>query len=310
MRVLVTGGAGFIGSNTAEYLLASGHEVRIFDDLSSGKLANLSGLDVDFIKGDIRRPEKLSAAMKGCDAVLHLAALVSVPESVRSPRMSHDINATGTFNVLSAAREAGVRRVVSASSAAVYGNLPGSPKKESMSLRAESPYAAGKLSVEHYSSVFSSVYGLETVCLRYFNVFGPRQNAASQYSGVISRFSAALSAGEPLTVFGDGGQTRDFVYVADVARANTLALTAAKAGKGEAVNIASGRSVSLLSLAGAMGTVLGKAPRILFRPAREGDIRRSLADISFARRLLGYRPAYGLEQGLGLTLSAALKKRR
>jgi len=308
MRVLITGGAGFIGSHTAARLLELGHKVRVYDDLSSGKLGNLSGMDVDFVKGDIRRPAALAAAMRGVDAVLHLAALVSVPESVRSPRLSHDINVTGTFNVFSAAREAGVGRVVSASSAAVYGNLPGFPKKEDMPLRAESPYAAGKLAVEHYATAFAGVYGMKTVCLRYFNVFGPRQDPSSPYSGVISRFAAAIASRGRVTIFGDGRQTRDFVYVGDVARANAMALLSRRAGRGEAVNVATGRSVSLLSLAREMYAAAGAVPAFKFAAARSGDVRRSLADISLAGRLLGYAPRFGLQEGLDATM-AALRNR-
>ncbi|MGD9642141.1 MAG: SDR family NAD(P)-dependent oxidoreductase [Elusimicrobiales bacterium] len=304
MKVLITGGAGFIGSNTAEYLLSLGWKVRIFDDLSTGSMANLAGLKVDFLKGDVRNPAALRRAMKGMGRVLHLAALVSVAESVKFPRRSQEVNDTGAFNVFEAAAVCGVGRVVSASSAAVYGNLPGLPKRETMPLRAESPYAAGKLAVEHYASVFSGLYGLETVCLRYFNVFGPKQSLTSQYSGVISRFAAALSDGEKINIFGDGEQTRDFVYVGDVARANALALSRAGLGRGECVNVGTGRSTSLLKLAREMSAVCGQAPSFRFAAARPGDIRHSLPDIALARKLLKFKPAYTLRRGLELTMKA------
>lgn len=304
MKVLITGGAGFIGSHTAELLLRLGWKVRVFDDLSSGSMDNLRGMDLEFRKGDVRDLKALARAMKGVDAVLHLAALVSVAESVRSPRLSHEINETGSFNVFEAARSAGVRRVAAASSAAVYGNLKALPKREDMPLRPESPYAFGKMAVENYASVFASLYGVESVCLRYFNVFGPRQNSSSPYSGVISRFSAAMASGSEIRIFGDGEQTRDFVYVADVAAANAKALSSKKVGKGEALNIGAGRAASLLELARAMAEIGGREPAIRFLAARPGDIRHSLSDISRARKLLGYRPRVSLREGLALTMKA------
>ncbi len=304
MKVLITGGAGFIGSNTAEHLLGLGWTVRVLDDLSGGSLDNLAGLNVEFLKGDIRDPKALSRAMKGVDAVLHLAALVSVPESVKSPRLSHEINETGSFNVFEAARAAGVKRVVAASSSAVYGNGKGLPKREEMPVRPESPYAFGKAAVEHYAYVFSSLYGVEGVCLRYFNVFGPKQSFSSPYSGVISRFSAAMSDGAPITIFGDGRQTRDFVYVADVAAVNAKALSSKRVGKGEAINIGAGRAASLLELARAIAEVRGRKPEIRFGAVRRGDIRYSLSDISLAKKLLGYKPRFSLKQGLELTMKA------
>lgn len=305
MKILITGGAGFIGSNTAEHLLKLGWKVRVFDNLSTGRMENLAGLRVDFIKGDICKSAELRAAMKGVDAVLHLAALVSVAESVKSPRRSHLVNETGSFNVFEAAAACKVKRVVSASSAAVYGDLPGLPKRETMQLRAESPYAAGKLAVEHYASVFAGLYGLETVCLRYFNVFGPKQSLTSQYSGVISRFAAALSSGGRITIFGDGEQTRDFVYVGDVARVNAMALSRTGLGHAECVNIGTGRSTSLLKLAREMSAICGQSPVFRFGEARPGDIRHSFPDISLARKVLKFRPGYTLRRGLELTMKAA-----
>jgi UDP-glucose 4-epimerase len=300
MKILITGGAGFIGSHTAEELLKAGARVRVYDNLSSGKRANLRGLDAEFIKGDIRDKNRLRAAVKGVDRVLHLAALVSVADSVLSPERSHDINATGTFNVFEAARLAGVKRVVAASSAAVYGNAPALPKKETMAPMPESPYGVGKLLAEYYAGVYWRLYGLETVCLRYFNVYGPRQDASSPYSGVISRFGAALAGKKDLTVYGDGRQTRDFVSVKDVAAANVSALLSAKAGKGEVFNIGTGRATSLLALIKIISDLCSVRAEVRFKPRRAGDIRHSLSDISLAARQLGYRPRYTVKQGLGL----------
>lgn len=298
MKYMVTGGAGFIGSHISAGLLAAGHEVRVFDNLSSGYERNLAGLDVEFVKGDIRDPGALERAVRGVECVFHQAAMVSVPESVEKPVENNEINVTGTLNVLLAARDAGVRRVMLASSAAVYGNEPTLPKREDMRPEPASPYALGKIAGEYYQRVFAELYGLETVSLRYFNVFGPRQDPSSMYSGVISKFVDVLGSGGTPTVFGDGGQTRDFVFVEDVARANLLAMDSQKVGQGEAINVASGRRTSLLDLIEVLGRIFGREAKPGFAETRAGDVRHSAADISRAGQLLDYKPAFTLEEGL------------
>ena len=298
MRYLVTGGAGFIGSHIAEALLAEGHAVRVLDNLSSGHEENLAGLAVEFVRGDIRDRAATRAAAEGVDGVFHEAALVSVPESVEKPVENHEINVTGTLNVLVAAREAGVRRVLLASSAAVYGENPELPKREDMLPEPVSPYALGKIAGEYYLKVFAGLYGVQTVALRYFNVYGPRQDPRSMYSGVISKFAEVLAAGGTPTVFGDGGQTRDFVFVKDVVRANLLAMRSPRAGEGEVFNIGTGRRTSLLELLDALGGILGRKAAPKLAPPRAGDIRHSVADISRAGEVLGYRPETSLADGL------------
>jgi UDP-glucose 4-epimerase len=297
---LVTGGCGFIGSHLCEELVRLGHTVRILDNLSSGYLRNIDHLKgrVEFLQGDIRSRGDLARAAEGVDYIFHEAALVSVFDSVERPADNNDINITGTLNVLLAAKDRGVRRVVMASSAAVYGNDPELPKRETMRPQPESPYAIGKITGEHYLRVFSSLYGVEAVSLRYFNVFGPRQDPKSFYSGVISKFADDVTAGRQPTVFGDGLQSRDFVFVKDVVRANLLAMHAGNAGKGEAFNIGTAHSSTLLDLIGILGDLAGRPVAPTFRPARAGDIRHSLADISSARKDLGYEPAFDLKSGL------------
>lgn len=297
---LITGGCGFIGSHIAEALVADGVKVRVFDNFSSGKLENLKGFgaDIEVIRGDVCDPDDLSAAMKGVNHVFHEAALVSVAVSVEKPVDNDAINIRGTLNVLQAARAAGVRRVVFATSAAVYGNNPVLPKREDMLPEPESPYALGKLTGEYYLKLFSSLYGLETVALRYFNVFGPRQDGKSMYSGVISRFTDDLKSGRIPTIFGDGQQTRDFVYVKDVVQANLLAMRSLRVGRGEIFNVATGRTVSLLQLLDALKKITGSQVTPQFKEARAGDIKHSLADISKIQMALGYAPKFGLEEGL------------
>lgn len=300
MKYLVTGGCGFIGSHIAEELVAEGHSVAIFDNLSSGYEKNITAFrdKVDFIKGDVRDAGALLQACKGVDFVFHEAALVSVFDSVERPADNNDINITGTLNVLLAARENRVKRVAVASSAAVYGNNPALPKREEMKPEPESPYAVAKILKEYYFSIFHKLYGLETVCLRYFNVYGPRQDPSSMYSGVISKFTDNILAGKGITIFGDGLQTRDFVYVKDVVRANLMAMRSPAAGKGEVFNVASGRSVSLLDLLAALCRIEGREITPVLKEARAGDIRHSSADISRARNGLGYGPRFTLEEGL------------
>ncbi len=297
---LITGGCGFIGSHIAEALVAEGVHVRVFDNLSSGNPENLAGFAdrVEMVRGDIRDTAALAQAMKGVSQVFHEAALVSVTGSIEQPEENNAINISGTLNVLQAARQAGAKRVVLASSAAVYGNNPDLPKRESMMPEPESPYALGKLASEYYLKLFSSLYGLETVALRYFNVFGPRQDGKSMYSGVISRFMEDIRNGRTPTIFGDGEQTRDFVYVKDVVRANLLAMRSPRVGKGEIFNVATSRKVSLLQLLATLGTLTGRTLVPQFRDTRAGDIRHSLADISRIRKSLGYEPEFDLEYGL------------
>lgn len=304
MRVLITGGAGFIGSHSAEALLERGAQVVIYDNLSTGRLENLQALSgrLRFVHGDLRDAARLESALAGCDAVLHLAAVVSVPESIAHPLLAHEINATGTLNVLEAARKLGVRRVVLASSAAVYGANAALPLQESASPQPLSPYAAQKWLGESYAKNYASLHGLATVALRYFNVYGPRQDPASPYSGVLSRFIAATLAGQAVTIFGDGRQTRDFVYVADVARANALAVLGG-AEPGAVLNVGTGRAVDLLAAIAAIAPEGAPAPR--FGPPREGDIRHSLADVALCERVLGYRADTAFAEGIARTIAWA-----
>ena len=300
MRFLVTGGCGFIGSHIAEALVGRGHSVTILDDLSSGYERNIEKIraGVTFVKGDIRDTAVLESAMQGIEGVFHEAALVSVFSSVENPLENHDINITGTLNVLEAARKAGVRRVLMAGSAAAYGNNPDMPKRETMLPEPESPYALAKLAGEHYMTVFAKLYGLQTVILRYFNVYGPRQDPDSMYSGVISRFADCVLHEKTPLVFGDGKQTRDFVYVGDVVQANLLAMEKSELGSGEVINVGTGAQVSLLDLLGAFEALAGRDLAPEFRDARAGDVRDSVADISRAREWLGYEPQFTIEAGL------------
>ena len=303
-QYLVTGGAGFIGSHLCRRLLASGCAVRVLDDLSSGRRENLAALagEVDLVEGDLRDDALVSAALAGVDYVLHHAAVASVQTSIERPRFEQEVNAVGTLQLFEAARRAGVRRVVFAASAASYGNDPTGPKREEMLPAPESPYAISKIAGEYYARVYSSLYGLEVVCLRYFNVFGPRQDPSSPYSGVISIFAERMLAGAAPTVFGDGGQSRDFVYVDNVVEANMRAC-ATPGIAGRVYNIGCGRSASLLELVAALNRVLGTAIEPEFAPARPGDVRISLADITRAQRELGYEPVVHFEQGLEQTLA-------
>jgi len=300
MKILITGGCGFIGSHLAEALVSEGVDVRIYDNLSSGYERNIASFreDVDFVTGDVRDPGALHTAMQGVTHVFHEAALVSVFESVEKPRDNHDINVTGTLNVLTAAREAGVKRLVVASSAAVYGNDPSLPKREDMLPQPESPYALAKITKEYYLRVFSKLYGIETVSLRYFNVYGPRQDPGSMYSGVISRFADVLCAKKDPVIFGDGRQTRDFVFVKDVVQANLLAMRAPSSVNGSVFNVGTGKQTSLLDLLAAFRDLMGLDFEIHFKNERAGDIKHSVADISCAVRNLGYTPRYDIHEGL------------
>jgi len=303
MRVLVTGGAGFIGSHIAEHLVQAGHEVRIVDNLYSGHKENLAGFarDVEFALGDIRDSSLMERLCQGCDLVYHEAAVVSVPYSVEHPQETHDVNIQGTLNVLLAARSCGVKRVVFACSAAVYGEDPELPKREAMAPAPIAPYAVEKITSEYYLGVFHKLYGVETVSLRYFNVFGPRQDPRSPYSGVISIFADRVLGRQTPQVFGDGEQCRDFVYVENVVQANLLAGTVPHAA-GRCYNIGCGQRTTLNDLLRMMARLTGEEVRPVYREARAGDIRESVADISRAREELGYDPRISVEEGLGRLL--------
>jgi UDP-glucose 4-epimerase len=306
-RFLVTGGAGFIGSHLAERLLRDGHAVRILDDFSTGRRTNLAfaGANdpLEIVEGDIRDARAVAQAMQGVDGVFHEAALVSVPRSVEAPELSCDINAHGTAHVLDAARQDGVRRVVYASSAAVYGDAAKLPISEGAPVQPLSPYGLDKLYTEQLGALYHALYGMETVALRYFNVFGPRQDPTSPYSGVITVFVTRLLAGEPLTIYGDGEQSRDFVYVADVVEANVRAMFSVYGGPGP-MNVAGGRRTSLNVLVRSLGEILGVTPRIDYVDARAGEIRASHADIAAIRRALGYEPRWTVRDGLDALVSA------
>ena len=304
-RYLVTGGAGFIGSHIAEALLGARESVRIFDNLATGRESNLTALEerAQFVQGDLRDLASVRAAMQGVEVVFHQGALASVPRSIADPIKSLETNINGTQNVLLAARDSGVRRVVYASSSSVYSNTPTLPKREDMPTHPMSPYAVQKLSGELLCGVFTRIYGLETVALRYFNVFGPRQDPASEYAAVIPRFLTALIEKRPPIVFGDGEQTRDFTYIANVVQANLLAASSSEA-VGYALNIGCGEQISLNTVLRLAGELLGVTVDADYREPRPGDVRDSCADINLAQRLLGYRPSVSFHEGLARTLDA------
>jgi UDP-N-acetylglucosamine/UDP-N-acetyl-alpha-D-glucosaminouronate 4-epimerase len=306
--VLVTGAAGFIGSHLVDGLLASGASVRALDNFSTGRRENLSFVDAlpaatraryTLIEGDIRDAALIAGAVRGVDGVLHHAALPSVARSVADPLEAHDVNVTGTVRLLWAAHAAGARRVVIASSSAVYGEGEGLPKREDMPLDLQSPYAVTKAVCETYAHTFARLYGLETVCLRYFNVYGPRQNPHSDYAAVVPAFITRLLAGQAPTVYGDGQQSRDFTYVSDVVAANLAALRVAGLA-GRVMNIGCGTRYTLNELLHALGPIAGATPP-RFEPPRPGDVRDSQADIARARTLMGFAPAVDLDDGLRRT---------
>lgn len=297
MHVLVTGGAGFIGSHSVDQLLAAGARVRVLDNFSSGKRENLPPQhpDLEVVAGDVRDAAAVAQALNGISHVLHLAAQVSVQTSVEQPLESASVNVTGFLTVLDGARRAGIRRFVYASSAAVYGLPARLPLDEDAPLLPISPYGLEKAINDHYGGLYESLYGMAPLGMRYFNVFGPRQDPSSPYSGVISIFSRRMRQGAGVTVFGDGHQTRDFIYVGDIARANVAALRGDATG---ACNVATGRSVTLLQLLDGLATVAGCRPRVEFAPARSGDIHHSAADNSRLRRALGVDRYTPLAEGL------------
>jgi nucleoside-diphosphate-sugar epimerase len=302
MRYVVTGGAGFIGSNTVDELVKRGHSVVVLDDLSAGKEENLAEVrnKITFIKGSITEIETVRKAMQKADYVLHLAARTSVPRSVKDPIESNRINIDGTLNVLVAARDAKVKRIVFAASSSAYGETPTLPKVETMRPMPISPYGITKFAGELYLQVFGRCYGLENVCLRYFNVFGPRQDPGSPYSGVLAKFCTAFLEETQPVIFGDGGTTRDFTYVENAVQANLLACEAPNVA-GKVFNVGIGARVSLNQVIELLGKISGNRLEVKYDPPREGDIRDSQADITQARELLGYDPQVSFEEGLRRT---------
>jgi nucleoside-diphosphate-sugar epimerase len=299
---LVTGGAGFIGSHLAEELVRRGHRVRVADSLITGKRSNLAHISgIEFLDGDLADLDVAQRAVDGVNFVLHQAAIPSVPRSVKDPITSNRANVDATLNVLVAARDAGIQRVVFAGSSSAYGDTPTLPKHEEMPARPLSPYALQKVVGEQYLKMFTSLYGLETVSIRYFNVFGPRQDPSSPYSGVISVFATALLEGRSPTIYGDGEQTRDFTYVANVVDGVLRACEAPEAN-GEIINVATGGRISLNTLFETMRRLIGADVKPVYAEPRQGDVRDSQADITKAQRLLGYSPTVSFEEGLRLTV--------
>jgi UDP-glucose 4-epimerase len=301
-RALVTGGAGFIGSNLVRALLDRGDDVRVLDNFSTGNRANLDGLDVEIAEGELRSYERVHNAVRGSEVVYHLGALGSVPRSVQDPLTSSAVNVEGTLNVLLAARDEGVRRVVFSSSSSVYGAKHELPVQESLPADPISPYGVAKLAAERYCISFSRVYeSFESVVLRYFNVFGPRQSPFSQYAAMVPLFITAIATGEPVTVFGDGEQSRDFTYIENVVDA-TMRAAHADGASGRIFNVAAGLPASVNTVAESIGRIVGEPVERMYAPPRPGDIRDSWADITAARDLLGYSPSVDLEQGLRRTI--------
>jgi nucleoside-diphosphate-sugar epimerase len=306
VKALVTGGAGFIGSNLVRALLARGDEVRVLDNFSTGNRANLAEIvdAVEIVEGELRSYERVHNATRGVEVVYHLGALGSVPRSVQDPLTSSAVNVEGTLNVLLAARDEGIRRVVFSSSSSVYGSRSDLPVDEAMASDPISPYGVAKLAAERYCVSFSRVYeSFETVVLRYFNVFGPRQSPFSQYAAMVPLFITAIARDEPVTIFGDGEQSRDFTYVENVVDA-TLRASEAEGASGRIFNVAAGSPASVNAVAEAIGRILGKPVERLHEPPRPGDIRDSWADVSEAGRVLGYRPSIDLEEGLRRTIES------
>ena len=298
MKILVTGGAGFIGSNLADEL-AKKHEVVIVDDLSTGRAANVEDLDVELVQGSITDMALLKENFRGVDYVFHQAALPSVQRSVDDPVLANEVNVSGTLNVLVAARDADVKKVIYASSSSVYGDTPTLPKREDMKPDPRSPYAVAKLTGEYYCRVFNEIYGLKTVALRYFNVYGPRQDPSSDYAAVIPKFVNRIMAGKGPIIYGNGEQTRDFTFVRDVVQANVRAMESDAAG---VFNVAAGQRISVNDLAGMIMEIIGKRVDCVHEETRAGDVRDSLGDISRAHAGFGYAPRYGMDDGLSETI--------
>jgi nucleoside-diphosphate-sugar epimerase len=302
--ILVTGGAGFIGSHLATRLLADGYRVRVLDNLATGKIENLAPIRerIEWINGSMTDSTVAAAAVSGVDCIFHEAAIPSVPRSIRDPLGNNEANINGALNILCAAREAGVRRLVYAASSSAYGNSPVMPKEESMATDPISPYAVAKLASELYCRSFTRVYGFETVCLRYFNVFGPRQDPQSEYSAVIPRFISLMLAGHEITIYGDGEQSRDFTYIDNVVDGNMRAMTA-PAANGEMCNLACGGQFTLNQLVADLADIMGVKPKVRYAEARAGDVKHSLASIDKARRLLNYEPLVSFRDGLERTVA-------
>ena len=300
---LVTGGAGFIGSHLVHQLVQRGERVRVLDDFSTGRRENLRSIvdQIELVEGSLTEPEAVEQAVKDVTFILHQGARPSVPRSLADPLGTHEANATGTLNLLVAARRAGVSRVVYASSSSVYGDTLGLPKEERMLPEPRSPYAVSKLAGELYCQLFHKTFGLETVSLRYFNVFGPRQDPTSEYAAVIPKFITSMLNGQPPTIFGDGKQSRDFTYVQDVVEANFRALRAPQA-PGAAINVACGKRHTLFQLLDSLNDILGTAFEPTFAPGRQGDVRHSLASTILARGLLGHEPRISFREGLERTV--------
>jgi nucleoside-diphosphate-sugar epimerase len=308
VKALVTGGAGFIGSNLAHALLARGDDVRVLDNFSTGHRSNLESLDVELVEGDLRSYERVAAAVDGVEVVFHQGALPSVPRSIQDPLTSAAVSVEGTLNVLLAARDAGVRRVIFASSSSVYGNAPGMPRRESQPVAPLAPYAVSKLAAEQYCMVANRVYGVETVALRYFNVFGERQDPLSGYAAVIPKFIRIMLDGQRPTIFGDGETSRDFTHVENVIEAN-LAAAAEPAAAGRVMNVAIGTSHTLNELVATLRRLLDTDIEPEYAPHRPGDVPESLADVSLARELIGYKPGVAFEEGLQRTIAWIVEQR-
>ncbi len=302
-KILVTGGAGFIGSNISKKLVSQGYSVRVVDNLLTGKKSNLADIidKIEFIEADMGNPEVAASAMKDIDAVLHQGALPSVPKSIDNPAATHKHCVDATFTLLLAARDAGIKRFVYAASSSAYGDTPTLPKVETMPTNPLSPYAAAKLFGEYYCSVFNKVFGLETICLRYFNVFGPQQDPTSQYAAAIPAFVTAILKDQQPTVYGDGEQSRDFTYIENVVAANLLALRAEKTA-GEVINIACGQAITVNNLIGLINESTNKNVKPLYVPSRPGDVKHSLADITLAGKTIGYKPVITFKEGLNLAI--------
>jgi UDP-glucose 4-epimerase len=309
MKVLVTGGGGFIGSNLVRALVEQGDDVRVLDNFSTGNRMNLAELanDVEIVEGELRSYERVHAATRGVEVVFHQGALPSVPRSVQDPLTTSAVNVEGTLNVLLAARDEGVRRVVCASSSSVYGNSGDLPRFETAHPDPISPYGVSKLAAERYCVSFSRVYPLQTVALRYFNVFGPNQDPTSQYAAVVPRFITAIADGRPVAIYGDGEQRRDFTYVENVVEANVLAAVT-EGVSGAVLNVATGRATSVNELADTIGSLLGRSVERDDQPERTGDVRDSWADVTRSRDLLGWEPRIGLEEGLRLAAEFFLQR--